>query len=622
MRGAVADLAGRIADGGRVGRLLPEGSFEQLAQSFSLEEDDLDLLVVAAAPELDPRLATALDGRVTVGRALELVGADPWDGVARARLTPAGPLVRHGLVHVDDADQPFPIRHLRVPDRVVRHLLGDDSPDVDIAPLLTSLVPADVRGAADLARAIASSSWLAWIRERPGTSGRSLAAAALRELEVPAIAVDLGRLPEGQGLAHVLRAALREATLLGGALVVGPVVPARDRAALASIGDLPCPLVLIGADAWQSSWCSSLPFTLDALAVDAEARAVVWGSMVEALGADADPAAISALRLSPEQIVVASAAAATQAAAQGRDVTDRDLLAGVRSQNAGRLDGLARRIEPDAGFDDLVLQQGHLEELRGIVDRVRTAGVVRDQWKMGGGGAGRGTGVTCLFAGPSGVGKTLSAEVLAHELGVDLYTIDLSQVVDKYIGETEKNLERIFVEAEGVNGVLFFDEADAIFGKRSDVKSSNDRHANVEVAYLLQRMERFDGVAVLATNLRGNLDVAFTRRLDVIIQFQEPDEDDRVRLWELHLPPTLPQADDIDVPFLAKAIVLTGGIIRNITLSAAHVAAAGSRPVEMMDLVHSLRRECRKVGRLVPPGALAPYIGEEDDVPSPVEVRA
>jgi SpoVK/Ycf46/Vps4 family AAA+-type ATPase len=232
---------------------------------------------------------------------------------------------------------------------------------------------------------------------------------------------------------------------------------------------------------------------------------------------------------------------------------------------------------------------------------------------MGGGGAGRGRGVTCLFAGPSGVGKTLSAEVLAHELGVDLYTIDLSQVVDKYIGETEKNLERIFTEAEGVNGVLFFDEADALFGKRSDVQSAHDRHANVEVAYLLQRMERFDGVAVLATNLRGNLDEAFTRRIDVIVQFTEPDVDERLRLWQLHLPPTLPVADDLDLPLLAKALDITGGVIRNVTLAAAYMAAAEQRPLSMADLVTATRREYRKVGRLVPSGVFddAPDEGDE-----------
>jgi hypothetical protein len=371
---------------------------------------------------------------------------------------------------------------------------------------------------------------------------------------------------------------------------------------LARIGDLSCPLVLIGADAWDPRWSAAVPFMIESESSTFDVRAAVWTSTLGAVGAEPMPG-IESFRLTPEQIVVATATAATQAAGHGRDIVASDVLAGVRAQNAGRLDQLARRIEPGASYDDLVLRDDQVDELRGIVHRVRTADVVRGEWGMGGGGAGRGRGVTCLFAGPSGVGKTLSAEVLANDLGVDLYTIDLSQVVDKYIGETEKNLERIFTEAEGVNGVLFFDEADALFGKRSDVQSAHDRHANVEVAYLLQRMERFDGVAVLATNLRGNLDEAFTRRIDVILQFTEPNEDERLKLWELHLPPALPVADDLDLQLLAKVLDITGGVIRNITLAAAYMAAAEERTLTMADLVAATRREYRKVGRLVPAGA-------------------
>ncbi|HVM53108.1 MAG TPA: ATP-binding protein [Acidimicrobiales bacterium] len=609
LRVAVASVAARLAEGGGEGTgkgrstLVPAGAFADLAASFGLEPLDLDLLVVAAAPDLDLRLADLLGSRVTIGRSLTLLGIDPWDASARARLAPTAPLVHHALVQIGETGLPFPQRTIQVPDRVVGHLLGEGTPDPSLVALFTLLIPAPVTGAPDLARAIESATWAAWVRERPGTAGWSLAAAALGELGLPAIGVDLARLPDGAGLADVLVIALREAALRGGALVIGPVDARRDRAALSRLGSLPCPVVLVGPDAWDPRWSSVVPFTIDAPAVSADVRLALWSSTLGALSAAPDDG-VAAFRLAPEQIVVAAAAAATQAAGHGRDVSTADVLAGVRAQNAGRLDQLAQRIEPVATFDSLVVREHQLDELRSIVHRVRNADVVRDEWGMGGSGGGRGRGVTCLFAGPSGVGKTLSAEVLAHELGVDLYTIDLSQVVDKYIGETEKNLERIFTEAEGVNGVLFFDEADALFGKRSDVQSAHDRHANVEVAYLLQRMERFDGVAVLATNLRGNLDEAFTRRIDVIVQFAEPDVDERLRLWQLHLPPTLPVADDLDLALLAKALDVTGGVIRNITLAAAYVAAAESRPVEMSDLVSATRREYRKVGRLVPAGTL------------------
>ena len=214
-------------------------------------------------------------------------------------------------------------------------------------------------------------------------------------------------------------------------------------------------------------------------------------------------------------------------------------------------------------------------------------------------GGGRGHGVTALFAGDSGTGKTMSAEVIASDLGLDLYTVNLATVVDKYIGETEKNLERIFAEATGVNAVLFFDEADAIFGKRSDVKDAHDRYANIESAYLLQRLETFDGLAVLATNLRANIDEAFTRRLDTIIDFPAPTPALRMTLWQRCLAPPLPLADDLEFEFLAEAFDLAGGNIRSASTTAAYLAAAGGSPVTMQLIVRAVEQEYRKLGRLV-----------------------
>lgn len=219
----------------------------------------------------------------------------------------------------------------------------------------------------------------------------------------------------------------------------------------------------------------------------------------------------------------------------------------------------------------------------------------------------RGRGISALFAGDSGTGKTMSAEVLAGDLGFDLYVIDLSTVVDKYIGETEKNLDRIFTEADRVNGVLLFDEADALFGKRSEVKDARDRYANVEVAYLLQRMELFDGIAVLTTNLRANVDEAFTRRLDAIVDFPLPEEQDRLRLWDRNLPAPLPRGDDLDLPFLAHQFRISGGSIRNVCVSAAYFAAAGDRPIGMTDLIRATEREYRKLGRLTVEAEFGPY---------------
>jgi SpoVK/Ycf46/Vps4 family AAA+-type ATPase len=208
-------------------------------------------------------------------------------------------------------------------------------------------------------------------------------------------------------------------------------------------------------------------------------------------------------------------------------------------------------------------------------------------------------GVTALFFGPPGTGKTMGAEVIARELGLDLYKIDLSTMVSKYIGETEKNLEKIFTEAENSNAILFFDEADAIFGKRSEVKDAHDRYANIEISYLLQRMESFDGVTILATNLKANLDEAFTRRLQFAVDFPFPRAADRLRIWRTLFPPGVPRDPDLDLERMAESFEITGGNIRNILINAAYLAATDGQVVRMTHLLHGARREMQKMGRLV-----------------------
>ncbi|NEE21322.1 ATP-binding protein, partial [Streptomyces sp. SID7499] len=265
---------------------------------------------------------------------------------------------------------------------------------------------------------------------------------------------------------------------------------------------------------------------------------------------------------------------------------------------------------PAVGWDDLVLPPATRTQLSELALRARHRETVLGQWRMRPGG-GRGRGVIALFAGESGTGKTMSAEVIAAELGMELYVVDLSTVVDKYIGETEKNLERIFVEASDVNGILLFDEADAIFGKRSQVKDSHDKHANMESAYLLQRMESFDGIAVLTTNLRANLDEAFTRRLDVIAEFPMPDARQRLALWDRCLGPAIPRDASLDLEFCADRFELAGGSIRACAVTAAYLAAASGAPLDMDQLVTSVLQEYRKLGRLVLESEFGPWLAKE-----------
>ncbi|MCB9076743.1 MAG: ATP-binding protein [Anaerolineaceae bacterium] len=275
-----------------------------------------------------------------------------------------------------------------------------------------------------------------------------------------------------------------------------------------------------------------------------------------------------------------------------------DLFTAARTHSSPRLSGLARKITPRYDWDDIILPADQKAILRELVATVRGRPQVLETWEVGQKLASS-SGVTALFAGPPGTGKTMSAEVIAGELKLDLYKIDLSSVVSKYIGETEKNLERIFSEAESSNAILFFDEADALFGKRSEVKDSHDRYANIEISYLLQRMETYDGVTILATNLGGNMDEAFTRRLQFVVDFPMPSAADQKRIWESLLPAGVPRQADLNFSLLTERFDLAGGNIRNILVNAAFLAAADGGQVTMAHLLHGTRRELQKMGRLL-----------------------
>ena len=273
-----------------------------------------------------------------------------------------------------------------------------------------------------------------------------------------------------------------------------------------------------------------------------------------------------------------------------------DLVWACRIRSHASFGGLARSIEPRATWNELVLPEPVLQQLREICAQVRKRAIVFHHW-----GFDRrlsmGKGLYALFAGPSGAGKTLAAEVVAGSLGLDLLKVDLSATVSKYIGETEKNLQRIFEAAERSDAILFFDEADALFGKRSEVKDAHDRYANIEINFLLQRLEEFEGVVILATNLAQNLDEAFSRRIHLTVEFPFPNEVLRLAIWKSHFPSETPVADDLDLPYLAKQFKIPGGNIRNIVLNAAFLAADDGGSVQMSHLLQAARREYEKMGK-------------------------
>jgi ATP-dependent 26S proteasome regulatory subunit len=280
-----------------------------------------------------------------------------------------------------------------------------------------------------------------------------------------------------------------------------------------------------------------------------------------------------------------------------RALTLADVYAACRAQSSQRLGELAAKVRPRCGWEDLVLPADRVAHLREICDQVRQHYRVFDRWGFGA-KLSHGKGLSVLFSGPPGTGKTMAAEVLARDLELDLYKVDVSGVVNKYIGETEKNLARIFDEAQASNGILFFDEADAIFGKRTEVSDAHDRYANIETSYLLQKIEEYEGVVVLATNLRQNMDEAFTRRIRCIVEFPFPEADSRLRIWQGLFPREAPVGADVDFTMLAKEFAVAGGNIKNIVMNAAFLAAADGGTIGRRHILQGTRREFEKIGKL------------------------
>lgn len=574
-----------------------------VAQRCGLDAADIDVLIAALAPDIDSRFEKLYGylhddltkRRATIGLSMTMCGLEPASPDDRHRFATSGGLSVNALVLID-SDGPFLSRTLRVPDFAADLLLGGTGCE----PLLARFVVGAVTVEApeiDAVADILESSVLVHLTEGIGGSAAHVASAAAASLSRAALIIDVS-LAATDELDMVVGAVVRHQALTGAVAIIRPVEDLAERAPRATqqLAAGAGAVVFVGSRVWNPAWASTMPNHLPIDEPTPSALGAIW---VRSLGAAAvDPGAVEAVqssfRLSPEQIVRAATAVRSEARRAAR-LGLADLRAAARSQSAVGLDRLARRLEPISEWDDLILPHAVESQLRGLAVRVRWRDQVMQQWELGRGWRNRG--IAALFAGPSGTGKTTAAEVIARDLGYDMHAVDLSSVVDKYIGETEKKLEVIFTEAERTNTVLLFDEADAIFGKRSEVKDARDRYANIEVSYLLQRIERFAGLAILTTNLGANLDEAFTRRLDVMIDFPRPDAAARERLWRHEFRPTVP-TDGLDLEFCAVAFDLTGGSIRNTVITAAYLAAEAGRPVGMADVVAAVQREYRKMGRL------------------------
>ena len=585
-------------------------ALDTLCSAFALSPFERDLLLMCAGVELDatfPALCAAAHGdpqlpHPTFGLALAALPDAHWSAIA-----PAAPLRRYSLIEIVGHDT-LTRSPLRIDERILHFLTGLSYLDERLRAIIEPLpAPAELPPShAGLAGRIEQ------IWRRPGGAfpppiiqlrgpdhGGKLAIAAsacaslglagylIRAADVPTATADrdtIARLWE------------REASLTSCALLIdcddidGPEA---SRAALALLESIQGILFVTGREALPLSRRHGIGVDVDKPA-ESEQQAL-WQAALGLNHAQLDgqlDAAIAQFRLDVRGIQ----AAGTEVLAGLPD--DRNggiaplLWDACRAQARPRLDDLAQRIVPEASWDDLVLPEPQLQVVHEITAHVRQRAKVYNQWGFAAKGP-RGLGISALFAGASGTGKTLAAEVVANELRLDLYRIDLSQIVSKYIGETEKNLRRVFDAAEDGGTVLLFDEADALFGKRSEVKDSHDRFANIEVSYLLQRMEAYRGLAILTTNMKNGLDTAFLRRIRFSVEFPFPNAKQRAEIWRRIFPPETPTAD-LDVDRLAQLNV-AGGNIRNIALLAAFLAADAGESVRMPHLLRAARTEYAKL---------------------------
>jgi SpoVK/Ycf46/Vps4 family AAA+-type ATPase len=599
-----------------------------LAEQLGLSPFDLDVLLIALAPELDlkyERLFGFLQDDITrkrpsVDLALHLLC--PTAGMRierREHFSVGAPLLANHWVRLvaDPAhlEPPLLAHYLKPEPQILGWFTGQASIDARLAPFCRLLTPElswddtvlDAAACQALARISLSARTeqrrLRLFFEGPQGAGQAEAAEALaREQGTRLLAVSFDSASDQRAEIESLLPAMFAEAKFHDALMFIDGVEAAPRVLVESLaGERGVAVVLCGARAFPG-W-----FPVSFHAISAAASLRLWERSAAAEGFEMSRATAELLsarmKLRPGQIAQAGRTARWHAIWRGGEVEAADLLAASRLQSGSSLAALARRVVARHGWDDIVLPADTAAQLREMCQRVAQRQRVLDDWgfedKLS-----MGKGVNALFAGPSGSGKTMAVEIISREIELDAYKIDLSGVVSKYIGETEKNLDRIFAAAENANAILFFDEADALFGKRSEVRDSHDRYANIEISYLLQKMEEYPGIAILATNMRQNLDEAFVRRLTFSVHFPFPDEDSRRRIWSGIWPEAVPLADDVNAAVLARRFKLSGGNIRNVALAAAFAAAEDGEPVSMGHLLHATRREYQKFGKQLQPGEM------------------
>lgn len=612
---------------------LPElnSRWQRLQRALDLERVELDLVLLALAPEIDAKYETLyayLNNDVTrraptMELAQRLFCSDAIGRAAvRAALQPTRPLISAGLLELpaNGRDAVRSQRALRIAGALADWLLGLPFDDERLHGVAGLVEVREIRSIATGALAASAGPDRPLLVFCAPTSAESAWAArrALAGSAGQVLSLDLLALRAAAAPNEVVSALRLQQAVLGVGIVVAPLDALLDPdgkpletpcAALRRLAREARPLAVAASQSvrWRDLLPDARALDIQLAELDASARLAAWRTALAEQGLEcttdldaALPGLADRFVLSADRIGYACQHAVDLSRFGNTPVAAEHLYAAARSASAEGATGVTRTVNSTSEWDDLVVPADVRARLFDVVRAVELRPVVFDGWGYARRPGARG--IKVMFAGASGTGKTMAAAILARELGLDLHRIELAAVVSKYIGETEKNLDRAFVAARRANAILFIDEADALLGKRSEVKDAHDRYANVEIAYLLQRMEDHDGVVIVATNLANNIDPAFARRMQYVVQFPMPDIPSRERLWRTMFPPATPLSDALDFGFLARQFELAGGDIRNIALDAAFRAAHDERPVSMVHLLTALVQQYVKRGK-VPPTA-------------------
>jgi hypothetical protein len=577
-------------------------AMDTLVATLGLSLFERDVLLMCIGNEIQGSTASA--GRDNPASVRSWV---PTFGLALANfpdahwsaLSPNGPLRRFRLVELDDV-RPLAAARLTIDERVLHYLVGINYLDSRLQPIIQQC-----RMTSALAESHEASAAIAAASLDPGNSRacvqligddlQSHAEVARRISEQFGLQlheINSSEIPHAANDAAFLAVLWhRESLLLNSALLIRTA--SAERPEFTRFINALNGLIFLSQVEAVGNLASDAIVTVDKL--NAAECKKVWktslGKAAESLNGSLD-SVVAHFRLGTDEII-RTASGLRAAGLPPRDF-ERQLWTACRAATRRNPGGLVQVIQPRANWDDLILPDLQIATLHELAEQVRHRFKVYETWGFAAQSA-RGLGISALFSGESGTGKTMAAEVLANDLELDLYRVDLASLISKYVGETEKNLRSVFDAAEDSGAILLFDEADALFGRRGEVREGSDRYANLEVSYLLQRMEAYRGLAILTTNLKSELDTAFQRRLRFIVQFPFPDAQQRERIWRRSMPPAAPMAA-IDFRRLAQLNV-AGGDIRNIALNAAFLSAADHSPISMHHLLRSARSEAAKRGR-------------------------